>query len=174
MSVVPPMHLTHPTKKYEQSWESLLHEFDENEEWSGFWNVPQRPTDLDEYIKVTKDYSKGKNLPDYWVTADTYWLIDNNQIVGHVNVRHKLSDNLKKRGGHIGYAIRPSVRKKGYGTKILQLALLKAKKLGLKEVLITCDDANTASQKIIERNKGVLQDIIEVDGKKVRRYIISL
>ncbi|MBU1954329.1 hypothetical protein KKH03_05160 [Patescibacteria group bacterium] len=55
------MHLTHPTKKYEQSWESLLHEFDENEEWSGFWNVPQRPTDLDEYIKVTKDYSRGAN-----------------------------------------------------------------------------------------------------------------
>lgn len=167
------MRLVKPTKKYEKSWKEALQEF-EVEEQRGFWNVPEKPTDLDEYIKRTKAHSKGKNLPDYWVPADTYWLIDKDQVVGHVNVRHKLTEKLKKVGGHIGYAIRPSARKKGYGRKILELALPKAKEVGLQKVLVTCDDSNVASQKIIERSKGQLQDIIEVDGEKVRRYWIEL
>lgn len=167
------MHLEKPSKKYEQSWKETIREF-EAENQSGFWNVPEKPTDLDKYIQLTKDHEEGKNLPEYWVPATTYWLIDNNQIVGHLNIRHKLTDKLKIYGGNIGYAIRPSARKKGYGSKILELALPKAKEIGLEKALITCDDSNTASIKIIEKNGGKLQDKNMVEEKLVRRYWINL
>ncbi len=151
------MHLIEPSKKYEKSWKEALAEF-EAEERRGFWNVPEKPTSIDEYIKRTEDHAKGKNIPDYWVPATTYWLVDEGKFVGHVNIRHKLNDQLEKIGGHIGYAIRPSARNKGYGMKILELALPKAKQLGLQKLLVTCDESNIASQKIIEKNRGKFQE----------------
>jgi predicted acetyltransferase len=167
------MRLLRPTKKYEKSWRKALKEF-EKEKRRGFWNIPNKPTHIIEYIKRTNNYSKGKNLPDYWVQADTYWLIDKNKFVGHINVRHRLTNKLKRVGGHIGYAIAPSERNKGYGNKILELVLPKVKVLKLKKVLLTCDDSNIASWKIIEKNTGKLKNIIKVKEKKVRRYWIKL
>ena len=151
------MKLIRPTKRYEKSWKEALAEF-QAEERRGFWNVPEKPTSIDEYIKRTDDHAKGINLPDYWVPATTYWLVDKDEFVGHVNIRHEINEHLEKIGGNIGYAIRPCARKKGYGMKILELALPKAKKLGLKKLLVTCDEANVASRKIIENNKGKFQD----------------
>ncbi|MFH1947452.1 MAG: GNAT family N-acetyltransferase [Candidatus Magasanikbacteria bacterium] len=167
------MKLITPTLKYEKSWKEGLVEFEDSELWDGFWNVLKKPTDLRDYIKKTNDYSKGENLPDHWVTSNTYWLVDKGSFVGHVNVRHKLSEQLKKAGGHIGYAIRSSMRKQGYGFKILELALAKAKKINLKKVLITCEDSNTVSQKIIEKNGGQLENTLKVDGKMIRHYWIK-
>ena len=78
-------------------------------------------------------------------------------------------------GGNIGYAIRPSERRKGFGTLILRLTLEKAKNIGLTRVLVTCDADNVASRKIIERNGGVLagQVVSEHTGKLVMRYFID-
>ena len=76
--------------------------------------------------------------------------------------------------GHIGYGVRCSEWNKGYGTLMLKLALEKAKEMGLSKVLLTCDDDNPASAKVMEKNGAVLQDKIEniIDGKKIitRRY----
>ena len=131
-------------------------------------------TNVDEYIQRTEDHSKGENLPEYWVPATTYWLVDNGEFVGHVNIRHRLNDHLEKVGGHIGYAVRPSSRNKGYGTKILALALPKAKELGLQKVLVTCDESNVASQKIIEKCKGQFQDKVPGEDEPKLRYWIEL
>lgn len=169
-----PMKLTKPSKKYEGSWLEGIVEFEE-EQRKGFWNIPEKPINIDEYIRRCENHSHGKNLPEYWVTATTYWLIDNDEFVGHVNIRHELNSQLEKIGGHIGYAIRPSKRQKGYGSAILALALPKAKILGLQKVLVTCDAENTASQKIIVKHGGTLQDIIQnEDGKSAHRYWITL
>jgi predicted acetyltransferase len=83
---------------------------------------------------------------------------------------------LEKKGGHIGYYIRPSQRGKGYGNLILHLSLEKARELGLKRVLVTCDDNNDASLKTIENNGGKLVDKIKGEGSVVltRRYWIDL
>lgn len=166
-------YLTKPTRDFAKSWEEAIQEFEADNQ-GGFWNVPEKPASIEEYIERTESHSQGKNIPESWVPSDTYWLIDNHQFVGHVNVRHTLNARLKKRGGHIGYTIRPSARNKGYGNKILELALPKAKAVGLQKVLITCDDSNIASQKIIEKNNGQLQDTIEFNGEKIRRYWIHL
>jgi predicted acetyltransferase len=167
------MELIKPTKEYADSWYDALLEFNA-EHRSGFWKVPTEPTDIHEYIQRTNDQEAGLNLPDYWVPATTYWLIDDGKFVGHVNVRHELTRKLEQQGGHIGYAIRPSARRKGYGSKILEIVIPKAKEIGLEKALVTCDDINIASQKIIEKNKGVLRDTIQYEGKLVRRYWIDL
>lgn len=167
------MKLIPPDKKYEESWKEALKEFEE-ENAIGFWNVPEKPTNIEEYIQRTSDHAKGKNLPENWVPASTFWLVDKDIFIGHINIRHQLTEALKKIGGHIGYAIRPTERGKGYGTKMLELALEEAKKLGIRKALITCYDANIPSSKIIETNRGKLQDIINIDEKDIRRYDIEL
>ena len=83
-----------------------------------------------------------------------------------------------KYGGHIGYGIKYSKWNLGYGTKMLSLALKKAKQMGLNRILITCDEDNIGSSKVIENNGGVLENIIEnsINGNKIytKRYWISL
>src|SRR3989338_7171193 len=101
-----------------------------------------------------------------------YWLIDNDEVIGRVQIRHVLNDYLLNYGGHIGYYIKPSKRRMGYGRKILKLSLIEAKKIGLKKVLLTCDEGNIGSQKIIESYGGVLKNIIKQTSDKplTRRY----
>lgn len=161
--------LLKPTLKYKKSFQNALREFSkEGSKEADLSNVQ-------EYIKKSREYAKGKNLPKGYVPSSTYWLIDNEQFIGRASIRHYLNNNLKKYGGHIGYIIRPSKRKKGYGTQILKLALLKAKKLGIKKALITCDDSNIASQKIIENNNGKLKDKIkQKNGILSRRYWVKI
>lgn len=93
-------------------------------------------------------------------------------------MRHRLTEALRRYAGHIGYGVRASEQGKGYGTLMLKLALERARELGIKQVLITCDDDNMASARVIEKNGLALQDRIvnEVDGKQVvtRRYIGQL
>jgi predicted acetyltransferase len=95
------------------------------------------------------------------------WLqkIDN-KIVGSIQLRHELNDDLRKRGGHIGYGICPSEWKKGYGTKQLSFVLEKAKELLIPRVMISCDKNNLGSAKVAINNGGKLEweGHDEVDG----------
>ncbi|WP_449403220.1 GNAT family N-acetyltransferase [Exiguobacterium artemiae] len=113
--------------------------------------------------------------PTNWVTHSTYWLYDGETIVGAVNFRHDLNDQLQQVGGHIGYGIRPSARNKGYATEGLRQALEVARKRGLASVLITCSADNTASGRVILTNGGQeIESYIKEDGIRVRRFIIPL
>lgn len=140
----------------------------------GFWDYWMDPTDLDGYLDMTTLHAQGLGLKDDGVPSSTFWLIDKGTWVGHCNIRHRLNPRLTERGGHIGYAIHPAERHKGYGKKILELALEKARELGLVRVLVTCNAGNTASRKIIERNNGILEDKRDVEEKTIRRYWIEL
>jgi len=128
------------------------------------------------YVNKLADESQGKNLPPGYVSHTHYWLIDANEFIGRVDIRHSLTENLMRIGGHIGYDIRPSKRNQGYGKKILKLAVPKAKALGLTKVLITCDETNIASKKIIEANGGVFENSVEQGEGKPRklRYWFNL
>ena len=96
-------------------------------------------------------------------------------IVGRVAIRHRLTPDLERLGGHIGFVVVPECRRQGYATAILRQSLQIAhQKLGLTRVLVTCDDGNVGSVKTIERNGGVLESIITgSDGDKKRRYWIA-
>ncbi len=169
------MKLIKPDIKYKAEIKNLLTSFEEND-IGGFWNIGGRALDdIDEYIQRTKDFEAGKNLPDNWVKNTTFWLInDDGLIVGNSNIRHNLTEYLSEIGGNIGYHIYPKFWQKGYGTKILELSLIEAKKIGLKKVLVTCDDDNIGSYKIIEKNRGILENKIMHKEKLCRRYWIKI
>ena len=128
------------------------------------------------YIKQASKNSQGIDLKPDRVPGTEFWLVDNSKVIGRSTLRHQLTPALEREGGHIGYDIRPSERRKGYGTLILGLTLEKAKNLGLKKVLITCDTDNTGSAKIIEKNRGKLAgcEISDRSGKQISRYWIEL
>ena len=130
--------------------------------------------DYDVFVKKMRDYEKGRNMPKGYVASSYYWLVNNYGFLGETTIRHRLSKELLKSGGHIGYGIRPTKRKRGYGKKILALGLKKAKKMGIKKALVTCNDDNIGSWKIIEANGGILQNKIKYKGKWIRRYWIVI
>ena len=120
-------------------------------------SIPELETDFENHVEKMKSQSRGENLPQGWVPMTTYWLVDNNEYIGGIAIRHTLNENLKNYGGHIGYDIRPSMRGKGYGSKILELGLQKAKEFHISRILIDCGANNTASRKIIEKNRGIYE-----------------
>ena len=95
-------------------------------------------------------------------------------FIGEIAIRHRLNETLDRRGGHIGYGVRYGEWNRGYGTKMLALALEKAKELRISPVLITCNDDNLASARVMEKNGFVLGDTILVSGEGeallTRRY----
>jgi predicted acetyltransferase len=139
-------------------------------------DVPSESESFVEFVQRLLDYGQGLQLPKEYVSSTELWLVDNEQFIGRVSIRHELTEHLLKEGGHIGYYIRPSKRNLGYGKQILALALLEARKLGLTKVLVTCDDDNIGSRKIIEVNGGILENIVDSEPGKPskRRYWITL
>lgn len=131
-------------------------------------------SNFDEYIQKLKNYSLGIGLQEGFVPHSTFWLISNDKIIGVSNLRHSLTDKLLKADGNIGYGIRPSERKKGFATILLQLTLDKARAIGLSKVLLTCDKDNIGSVKTILNNGGILDSEEEIEGKPLHRYWINL
>ncbi|HWO07164.1 MAG TPA: GNAT family N-acetyltransferase [Candidatus Paceibacterota bacterium] len=123
-------------------------------------SIAELERDFSAYVERKISQSRGENLPEGYVPATEFWLVDGDEYIGSVNIRHRLTEYLRTLGGHIGYDIRPSKRGRGYGTKILELALPKARELGIERVLVTCDATNVASRKIIEKNGGVLKNSV--------------
>lgn len=111
--------------------------------------------------KVQRNYemARGIDLPEQYVPQTIYWLYDNDKPIGYGKLRHRLNDNLLELGGHIGYVIRPSERRKGYGTRLLAELVKKANEKNISRLLLTCDEANLASRSIIESNHGELSSI---------------
>jgi predicted acetyltransferase len=104
-----------------------------------------------------------------WVPATLLWIVDEaEQVVGRVSIRHRLNEHLLQVGGHIGYAVIPSARRRGHATAALAQSLPIAADLGIDPALVTCDDTNVASRRVIEKNGGVLED---VRGGKMRFWV---
>lgn len=96
--------------------------------------------------------------PEGWVPATLLWYIEGEEWIGRLVIRHRLTPSLLETGGHIGYDVRPSMRRRGHATAMLRLALPIARELGVTSALVTCDVENVASRKVIEVNGGVLED----------------
>jgi predicted acetyltransferase len=129
------------------------------------------------YLKEVKQAELGLELRPGYVPQTTFWLVlDNVTIVGESRLRHTLSPTLEIEGGHIGYAIRPTQRLNGYGTQILKFTLIEAARLGLSQVLLTCDADNIGSRKIIQINGGIFdgENISSNSRKWVQRYWVPV
>ncbi|MDP1918421.1 MAG: GNAT family N-acetyltransferase [Myxococcales bacterium] len=105
------------------------------------------------------------------IPATHLWAIADDEFVGRLSIRHALNDALRIEGGHIGYDTVPSFRGRGVATEMLRQALPIARTLGLTSVLLTCDDTNARSIRVIERNGGVLTATKELaPNRPLKRY----
>ena len=139
----------------------LLNSFDENEPWAIF-------------IERVNSVKRAQDLPVGYVPATFLVAEEKGQIVGRVSIRHELNEYLQQRGGHIGFGIRPEFRGRGFATEILLEALEIASGLGIEKVLVTCDDTNIASSRVIEKCGGVLENVVDLENvEKFRRYWIA-
>lgn len=125
--------------------------------------------DFTEAIEVITESSQ-------FVPDSTFFCLDTerNIFVGAVNIRHRLNERLLVGVGHIGDGIRPSERNKGYGTKMVALALEECKKLNIEKVLMCCEINNIASERTIVKNGGIFENEVDFEGKIMRRFWIKL
>ena len=170
-----------PNIKFKQTYLDAVKEFidngSNNESTNHYFKRSLEQFDSEFEKFVQEEIDNHNNIQsEGWVQCSEFWIIDDNEkYCGRVSLRHKLNDFLKTFGGHIGADIIPSQRKKGYATLAVKLCLEEAIKIGLDKVLITCDEDNFRSAKVIEKNGGILQDKINQDnGTITRRYWISL
>lgn len=140
-------------------------------------NYQEARSDPEAYLRRLELDALGKDLRPGSVACTTWWLIDEEQnILGESRLKHTLNRELFIFGGHIGYRVRPDMRRRGYANRLLGMTLEKARQRGLQRVLVTCDDDNLASARVIEANGGILENRLQPPGmlKLVRRYWIDL
>lgn len=165
--------LVEPCEKYLESYIEAYEEYKRNGVTTYAFDDARACDIFEKY----DNYRHERNLKPGRVGSDYYWLVDEDRsyFIGEISIRHSLTDALKRYGGHIGYGVRFSEWRKGYGTLMLRLALERAKEMGITTVLITCNDDNYGSARVMENNGFVLQDKIPnvVNGKAIttRRYI---
>lgn len=163
--------LVAPSLRYFDSWQ------ESNAEWAGAHQDGSairvadamgldlsRPADFALWVQqMLVEADPSYSPPDGRVNATTLWIVEGDTFLGSVNVRHTLNDYLALFGGHIGYGIRPSARRRGLARLCLQHALVRAKRLGLERVLLTCYDTNEGSYRTIEGCGGILERVVVPD-----------
>ncbi len=164
-----------PSPDLQDSYRSLIAELDAGREKRVPFVLDYPFENFETLLARLRDDAHGVGLPDGFVPHSTYWLVrGSREIVGVTNLRHSLTPFLLREGGNIGYGIRPSARRNGYGREILRQMLPKARALGLSRLLVTCGKLNLGSVRIILGNGGVLEseEFTAERNEVVQRYWI--
>ena len=173
--------LVKPGEKYIDEIRAYRQEFlDCGEKVAGTYGVFNN--DISEWIEFCRKSERQDTLPDYcspyFVEHEQYMLLheDDIRILGVIMLRHYLNDPLREKGGHIGFSVRPSERRKGYATLMLALCLEKCREFGLDRVLITCDKDNEASRRTILSCGGKFERLVHIEDENnaLERYWITL
>jgi predicted acetyltransferase len=128
------------------------------------------------YLEILAERARGENLSPNQVPATFLFAFAGACIVGRVAIRHALTPDLERVGGHIGYVVVPEYRRQGYATAILRQSLRIARQtLGVRRALVTCDADNIGSMRTIEKNRGLFESVVTArdDGQPTRRYWID-
>jgi len=113
-----------------------------------------------EYVALVHGWEHGRDLPDGFVAHLELVAEVDGDIVGRTSIRWELNDFLSELGGHIGYAVRPAHRRQGHATEILRQSVAILRDRGVSRILVTCDDDNHASARVIEAGGGVLEGVV--------------
>lgn len=172
------MKLIEPTTKYAQQILAYRKEFlDCSDSMDGTGALRRTDNPLD-WIQHSNRCKNPSTVPQGLVPATQYLFVreEDEKIVGMIQIRHYFNPYLEKFGGHIGYSVVPSERRKGYATQMLKMVLPKCKKLGIDNVLITCICGNEGSKRTIMKNGGIYESTVYEPDEKValERYWIHL
>lgn len=164
-----------PHRRCYSSYMEAIEEYEENRiKTYDFVNLPQK-----ELFEFFENFRSGRNLPQGYVKATYLWMMEEEEFIAEISIRHSLTKSLERLGGHIGYGVRYSKWGRGYATAMLCMAMRYAnEKLHLNRLLITCNDDNYPSASVIEKNGGILQDkVVNGSGDKeriTRRYWVDI
>ncbi|GEB14691.1 GNAT family N-acetyltransferase [Pimelobacter simplex] len=172
--------LVEPDARRWQSWAAMVEDFDLVTEMhgSGAWQLTGDPVPTEvgcsAFVTMT-EVTAPADLDGTRVPSTYFWIAagdggPDDELVGFLHLRHSLNPWLLEQGGHIGYSVKPSARRRGHAVAALRLGLQAAAGLGIDRVLVTCDADNEASRRTIEAGGGVLED--ERSGK-LRYWITS-
>lgn len=164
------MRLVRPSLEWKEEHEAYMKEWDEERMTPSSFHLKEGIP----YEDYLKELAKREAGHDKWLPCTNYFLVDDtDRVVGMIDIRHDLNEYLHQVGGHVGYGIHPSERRKGYATWMLAEALKLTDTLGINSVLITCNEENIGSAKTIQNNGGVEDEsFTEDDGTVVRRFWI--
>ena len=175
------LYLAVPGRKHRQAWKELLRAFGQDgaRRCATYGDVKT----YGKFLRKCRHYAQGRHIPKHHVPGSKFFLMEEGseknrsaKILGVIDIRHRLNDDLLNNpGGHIGYAVAPGERRRGYATQQLRLALAICREMGMDRVLITCQKANIASARVIQKNGGALEDErMDKDGLVFQRYWIEL
>ena len=172
------LYLMNPSEDFVQEIADYRQEFiARGDSMDGTASLYRLPDPYD-WLEQVKDLSAPETTPEGWVPCSQYICVraHDKRIVGMIQVRHVFNEYLEKYGGHIGYSVRPSERGKGYAKWMLRSVLPYCRELGLKKLLITCDEDNSASARVIVDNGGEYEStVLEPDDQiRLERYWIFL
>ncbi|MEC9283372.1 MAG: GNAT family N-acetyltransferase [Bdellovibrionota bacterium] len=146
---------------------------------TAFYFTDLANSDYEKYLEILEMAKSGIQIPKEHVPSTNLFAFNgSNKMIGRVSIRHELNDFLAQVGGHIGYVVDPKFRNMGVASKLLKAALHYSKeKLLLPKVLLTCDEENLSSEKVILKNGGVFESIrepCEICPSKKKRFWIHL
>ena len=149
-----------PSVEYASAFLAMLDDFDANDPHNTEFYAPARE-DFGAYVRSLLDEEAGRNLPQDSVPCTHRWLISSKgKLVGVSRLRHNIGTPfLAQNGGHIGFDVAPSERRKGYGHLALSVALREARRIGLGRVLLYTAEDNAPSRATIQRAGGELDGI---------------
>jgi predicted acetyltransferase len=166
-----------PTLRLQSAWRDAHEEWGPGTHEDGFGLLPEDDVSSSAGFsawlsRLIEESNQAAQLGEDRVHCTYRWITEDDQVLGGIALRHELDDLLMAEGGHIGYGIRPSARRRGLATWALGQILAEATTFGLERVLVVCAAENVASARTIERCGGVLEDTRQASRGLLRRYWI--
>lgn len=159
------LYFVKPDLTYFEQYNDMMTEWKNSNTQIAPWFLGEPFLMLEDYaafVKRLDDYEHGTNLDSRFCTTTSFFVVnENDRLIGAASLRHYLTIEGYNTWGHIGYGVRPSERRKGYATRMLQMMLEEAKNKKIRRVLIACHTSNIGSAKVIERCNGKRENIVQ-------------